>query len=79
VDRGELYHEVALRGQDQDSIMAVLVKMSRNLRTTVTEVHDAALAVAASATRSRSRTSTCLDAPRTRPARWRKPHRRWKS
>jgi methyl-accepting chemotaxis protein len=45
VDRGELYHEVALRGQDQDSIMAVLVKMSRNLRTTVTEVHDAALAV----------------------------------
>jgi methyl-accepting chemotaxis protein len=36
---------VALRGQDQDSIMAVLVKMSRNLRTTVTDVHDAALAV----------------------------------
>ena len=46
VDRGELYHEVALRSQDQDSIMAVLVKMSRNLRTTVTDVHDAALAVA---------------------------------
>jgi methyl-accepting chemotaxis protein len=46
VDRGELYHEVALRGQDHDSIMAVLVKMSRNLRTTVTEVHDAAQAVA---------------------------------
>ena len=45
VDRGELYHEVELRGRDQDSIMAVLVKMSRNLRTTVTEVHDAALAV----------------------------------
>jgi methyl-accepting chemotaxis protein len=45
VDRGELYHEVALRGQDKDSIMAVLVKMSRNLRSTVTEVHEAAVAV----------------------------------
>jgi methyl-accepting chemotaxis protein len=45
VDRGELYHEVALRDKDQDSIMAVLVKMSHNLRHTVTEVHDAALAV----------------------------------
>ncbi|MTV36206.1 methyl-accepting chemotaxis protein [Duganella radicis] len=45
VDRGELYHEIALRGQHQDSIMAVLVKMSRNLRHTVTEVHDAAAAV----------------------------------
>ena len=45
VDRGELYHDVALRGQDKDSIMAVLVKMSRNLRTTVTEVHEAAVAV----------------------------------
>jgi methyl-accepting chemotaxis protein len=45
VDRGELYHEVELRGQDKDSIMAVLVKMSRNLRSTVTEVHEAAVAV----------------------------------
>ena len=45
VDRGELYHEIELRGQDKDSIMAVLVKMSRNLRTTVTEVHEAAVAV----------------------------------
>ncbi|NVM79472.1 methyl-accepting chemotaxis protein [Duganella sp. SG902] len=45
VDRGELYHEVEPRGRDQDSIMAVLVKMSRNLRTTVTEVHEAAVAV----------------------------------
>jgi methyl-accepting chemotaxis protein len=45
VDRGELYHEVELRSQDQDSIMAVLLKMSRNLRSTVTEVHEASLAV----------------------------------
>jgi methyl-accepting chemotaxis protein len=45
VDRGELYHEVELRNQDKDSIMAVLVKMSRNLRATVTEVHEAAVAV----------------------------------
>jgi methyl-accepting chemotaxis protein len=45
VDRGELYHQVALRAGDHDSIMAVLVKMSGNLRTTVTEVHDAAVAV----------------------------------
>jgi methyl-accepting chemotaxis protein len=45
VDRGELYHEVALRNGDQDSIMAVLMKMSRNLRLTVTEVHDTANAV----------------------------------
>ena len=45
VDRGELYHEVELRHNDKDSIMAVLVKMSGNLRTTVTEVHDAAVAV----------------------------------
>jgi methyl-accepting chemotaxis protein len=45
VDRGELYHQVALREGDRDSIMAVLVKMSGNLRTTVTEVHDAAVAV----------------------------------
>jgi methyl-accepting chemotaxis protein len=45
VDRGELYHDVTLRPQDQDSIMAVLLKMSRNLRSTVTEVHEAALAV----------------------------------
>jgi methyl-accepting chemotaxis protein len=45
VDRGELYHEVELRHNDKDSIMAVLVKMSGNLRATVTEVHDAAVAV----------------------------------
>jgi len=45
VDRGELYHEVELRGQDKNSIMAVLLKMSRNLRTTVTEVHQASVAV----------------------------------
>jgi methyl-accepting chemotaxis protein len=45
VDRGELYHEVQLRNGDKDSIMAVLVKMSGNLRATVTEVHDAAVAV----------------------------------
>ncbi|MYM84291.1 methyl-accepting chemotaxis protein [Duganella sp. FT50W] len=45
VDRGELYHEVALRDQDRTSIMAVLLKMSRNLRSTVTEVHQASVAV----------------------------------
>jgi methyl-accepting chemotaxis protein len=45
VDRGELYHEVDLRHNDKDSIMAVLVKMSGNLRATVTEVHDTAGAV----------------------------------
>jgi methyl-accepting chemotaxis protein len=45
VDRGELYHEVALRHNDKNSIMAVLVKMSGNLRATVTEVHDTAGAV----------------------------------
>jgi len=45
VDRGELYHEVQLRHGDKDSIMAVLVKMSGNLRATVSEVHDAAVAV----------------------------------
>ena len=45
VDRGELYHEVVLRSGDHDSIMAVLMKMSRNLRLTVTEVHDTANAV----------------------------------
>jgi methyl-accepting chemotaxis protein len=47
VDRGELYHEVQLRGNDKDSIMAVLVKMSTNLRATVTEVHEAATSVGA--------------------------------
>jgi methyl-accepting chemotaxis protein len=45
VDRGELYHNVDLRDGDRDSIMAVLVKMSGNLRTTVTEVHESANAV----------------------------------
>jgi methyl-accepting chemotaxis protein len=45
VDRGELYHEVDLRGDDSHSIMAVLAKMSRNLRSTVAEVHDTAVAV----------------------------------
>ncbi|MRW82801.1 methyl-accepting chemotaxis protein [Pseudoduganella sp. FT26W] len=45
VDRGELYHDVELRGQYQDSIMGVLLKMSQNLRATVTEVHEASVAV----------------------------------
>ena len=45
VDRGELYHEVPLRDGDQDSIMAVLAKMSRNLRATVAEVHQSAVYV----------------------------------
>jgi len=45
VDRGELYHEVDLRGGDSHSIMSVLAKMSRNLRATVAEVHDTAVAV----------------------------------
>ena len=45
VDRGELYHEVPLRDGDQDSIMAVLAKMSRNLRATVAEVHETAVNV----------------------------------
>jgi methyl-accepting chemotaxis protein len=45
VDRGELYHEVALRDGDKDSIMAVLAKMSRNLRSTVAEVHQTAVQV----------------------------------
>jgi len=41
VDRGELYHEVELRNKNEDSIMGVLLKMSRNLRATVVEVHGA--------------------------------------
>ena len=45
VDRGELYHQVSLRPNDRNSIMAVLVKMSSNLRATVSEVHGAAVAV----------------------------------
>ena len=45
VDRGELYHEANLRHNDSHSIMAVLMKMSRNLRNTVAEVHDTAVAV----------------------------------
>jgi methyl-accepting chemotaxis protein len=45
VDRGELYHEVPLRDGDQHSIMAVLAKMSRNLRATVAEVHETAVNV----------------------------------
>jgi methyl-accepting chemotaxis protein len=45
VDRGELYHEVVLRDGDKDSIMAVLAKMSRNLRSTVAEVHQTAVQV----------------------------------
>ncbi|AYR26851.1 methyl-accepting chemotaxis protein [Herbaspirillum rubrisubalbicans] len=49
VDRGELYHAVALpaggAGQRQ-SIMAVLSEMSGNLRGTVTRVRDAAAGVA---------------------------------
>ncbi|KAF1046790.1 MAG: Methyl-accepting chemotaxis protein II [Herbaspirillum frisingense] len=49
VDRGELYHDVALRkndGGDRQSIMATLAEMSGNLRATVTEVRDAAADVA---------------------------------
>ncbi|ONN68445.1 methyl-accepting chemotaxis protein [Herbaspirillum sp. VT-16-41] len=49
VDRGELYHEVALRRYDggkRQSIMATLSEMSVNLRNTVTEVRDAAAGVA---------------------------------
>ncbi len=49
VDRGELYHEVALRRYDggkRQSIMATLSEMSVNLRSTVTEVRDAAAGVA---------------------------------
>jgi methyl-accepting chemotaxis protein len=49
VDRGELYHEVALRRRDggnHQSIMAALSEMSGNLRATVTEVRDAATDVA---------------------------------
>ena len=42
VNRGELFHQVALRSGDQDSIMAVLDKMSRHLQSTVTEVLNAA-------------------------------------
>jgi methyl-accepting chemotaxis protein len=45
VDRGELYHEVELRSGDKDSIMAVLIKMSRNLRATVAEVHETSVNV----------------------------------
>jgi methyl-accepting chemotaxis protein len=45
VDRGELYHNIDLRKGDEESIMAVLVKMSENLRITVTKVHDSANAV----------------------------------
>ena len=49
VDRGELYHHVALRkndGGDRQSIMAALAEMNGNLRATVTEVRDAAADVA---------------------------------
>jgi methyl-accepting chemotaxis protein len=42
VDRGELFHDVELRSGDSDSIMAVLAKMSGNLRKTVSEVRDTA-------------------------------------
>ena len=42
VDRGELFHDVELRSGDSDSIMAVLAKMSDNLRKTVSEVRDTA-------------------------------------
>jgi methyl-accepting chemotaxis protein len=42
VDRGELFHDVQLRKGDADSIMAVLAKMSANLRQTVSEVRDSA-------------------------------------
>jgi len=45
IDRGELYHEAALRAGDKDSIMAVLMSMNRNLRATVAEVSEASVAV----------------------------------
>lgn len=45
VDRGELFHEVSLRNGDRDSIMAVLMKMSSNLRNTVSDVLDTASGV----------------------------------
>jgi methyl-accepting chemotaxis protein len=40
VSNGELFHDVALRKGDENSIMAALVRMSRNLRTTVVDVRD---------------------------------------
>ncbi|MRT31460.1 methyl-accepting chemotaxis protein [Herbaspirillum sp. CAH-3] len=49
VDRGELYHTVALRRVEsgrRQSIMAALAEMSGNLRSTVSEVRDAAAGVA---------------------------------
>jgi methyl-accepting chemotaxis protein len=42
VSNGELFHEVQLRSGDQDSIMAVLSRMSGNLRNTVIDVRDTA-------------------------------------
>ena len=45
VSNGELFHDIALRHGDQDSIMAVLARMSRSLRTTVIDVRDTAQSV----------------------------------
>ncbi|HEV7855480.1 MAG TPA: methyl-accepting chemotaxis protein, partial [Herminiimonas sp.] len=45
VSNGELFHDVALRHGDEDSIMAVLSRMSGNLRTTVVDVRDTAQGV----------------------------------
>jgi methyl-accepting chemotaxis protein len=42
VERGELFHDVALRNGDNDSIMAALARMTNTLRTTVTGVRQAA-------------------------------------
>ena len=42
VNRGELFSKVDLRPGDVDSIMATLAKMSNTLRTTVTQVRQAA-------------------------------------
>ena len=45
VSNGELFHDIRLRNGDQDSIMAVLSRMSRNLRATVVHVRDTAQGV----------------------------------
>lgn len=45
VSNGELFHDVELRKGDQESLMATLARMSRNLRTTVVDVRDTAQGV----------------------------------
>ncbi len=45
VSNGELFHNILLRHDDQDSIMAALSKMSRNLRATVVDVRETAQGV----------------------------------